>query len=137
MGSRRQSRELALQMLFQWELGEHSCDHVLTTFLEAKKVEADTQAYARALFEGAVKEIQPLDELIRRHSEHWRLERMTAVDRNILRLALFELLHHSETPAAVVINEALEITRRYSGGGSVEFVNGVLDAIRKGLPAPP
>jgi N utilization substance protein B len=69
-------------------------------------------------------------------AEHWRLERMAAVDRNLLRVALYELLHHQETPPAVVINEALEIARRFSGRDSVEFVNGVLDGIRKTLPAP-
>lgn len=136
MGSRRKSRELALQMLFQWEVGGHSPAHVVSTFLDPKTVDEEVQAYARALFEGAVKEVDSLDEQIRRHSEHWRPERMTAVDRNILRLSLYELLHHPETPAAVVINEALEIARRFSGADSVDFVNGVLDAIRKALSAP-
>jgi len=69
------------------------------------------------------------------HAKNWRLERMAAVDRNVLRLALFEMLHHPETPAAVVIDEALEIARRFSGEDSAEFVNGVLDGIHKGLPA--
>lgn len=136
MGSRRKARELALQMLFQWEVGKHSTEHVVSTFLEAQKVDAGVESFARSLFEGAVKEIENLDRLVRAHAEHWRLERMAAVDRNILRLALHELLHHPETPAAAVIDEALEIARRFSAEDSVEFVNGVLDAIRKTLPAP-
>ena len=78
-----------------------------------------------------------LDHAVRGRSEHWGLERMAAVDRNVIRLALYELLHHPETPPKVVINEALEMARRFSGEGSVEFVNGVLDGIRKTLPAPP
>lgn len=135
MGSRRKARELALQMLFQWEVGHHSPDHVVATFLNAKKVEPDVEGFARAIFEGAVREIQALDRLVRRHSEHWRLERMAAVDRNVLRIGLYELLHHPETPPSVVINEALELARRFSGEDSVEFVNGVLDGIRKNLPA--
>ncbi len=134
MGSRRKSRELAVQMLFQWEQGAHPPEHVVSTFLENQKLDADVGSFARALFEGTVHEIESLDRLVREQSEHWRPERMAAVDRNILRVALYELLHRPETPPAVVINEALEIARRFSGAGSVEFVNGVLDGIRKTLP---
>ena len=73
--------------------------------------------------------------MIREHAENWRLERMAAVDRSILRVAVYELLHCPETPPRAVINEALEIARRFSGEGSVEFVNGILDTIQKSLPA--
>lgn len=120
-------------MLFQWDMGEHSPEHVVATFLREKKVDAEVEKFARELFEGAVSEVEDLDRRVRERSQHWKLERMAAVDRNILRLALYELLYHPETPPAVVINEALEIARRYSGEDSVEFVNGVLDAIRKTL----
>ena len=133
MASRRKSRELALQMLFQREVGKHSTEHVLTTFLEEKNLEPSVREFARRLFEGTVGEIATLDAAIRDQAEHWRLERMAAVDRNLLRMALYELLHFPETPAAVVINEALELARRYSGADSVEFVNGVLDALRKDI----
>ena len=135
MGSRRKARELALQMLFQWEMGGHSPQHVLDTFLAPQQIDADVATYSRALFEGTLQEAEALDRFLREHSEHWRVERMPAVDRNILRLALYELLHRPDTPAAVVINEALEIARRFSGKGSVEFVNGVLDGVRKTLPS--
>jgi len=81
-----------------------------------------------------VAEVEALDRLVREHSQHWRLERMAAVDRNLLRVAVYELRHHPETPPAVIINEALEIARRFSDKDAVEFVNGVLDAIRKNLP---
>jgi N utilization substance protein B len=137
MGSRRKARELALQMLYQWELGKHSPEHIVATFLVPQQVDADVESFARSLFEGAVCAREELDQRVREHAEHWRLERMAAVDRNILRLALYELLHHPETPPAVVINEALEIARRFSDKDSVDFVNGVLDAIRKALPATP
>lgn len=133
MGSRRKSRELALQMLFQWEVGGHTPKHVLTTFLQAQRVDPEEETFARSLFEGTVEEIDNLDRLVKQQTEHWRPQRMAAVDRNILRLALYELLHYPETPPAVVINEALEIARRFSGEDSVEFVNGVLDGIRKNL----
>ena len=136
MASRRKARELALQMLFQWEQGKHSPQHVINTFLSAQHVEPESETFACSLFEGAVAEVGELDQLVRKQAEHWRLERMAAVDRNLLRLALYELLHYPETPPAVVINEALEISRRFSDKDSVDFVNGVLDAIRKSLPVP-
>lgn len=135
MASRRKSRELALQMLYQWEVGKHSPAHVVATFFATEKKDGPAETLARRLFEGTVEDISPIDQLLREHAAHWRLERMAAIDRNVLRLALFELLHQSETPAAVVINEALEIARRFSGEGSAAFVNGVLDAVRKTLPA--
>jgi len=134
MASRRKSRELAVQMLYQWEVGKHTPREVIATFIGAQQKDAPAESFARQLFEGTVEDIAPIDQLLREHSENWRLERMAAIDRNVLRLALFELRHHSETPAAVVINEALDIARRFSGEGSAEFVNGVLDAIRKTLP---
>jgi N utilization substance protein B len=118
-------------MLFQWEQGRHPPAHVLASFLKPRKLDADVEEFARELFEGTIAEVANLDQLVRKHAEHWRLERMAAVDRNILRLALFELLHRPDTPPAAVINEALEIARRYSDRDSVEFVNGVLDALRK------
>jgi N utilization substance protein B len=123
-------------MLFQWELGGHTPQHVITSFLQTQKVDSEVESFARALFEGAVSEVEALDRRVREHTEHWRLERMAAVDRNLLRVALYELLHYPETPPPVVINEALEIARRFSGKDSVEFINGVLDAIRKTLSAP-
>ncbi|MFB3922495.1 MAG: transcription antitermination factor NusB [Terriglobia bacterium] len=135
MASRRKARELALQMLFQWEQGAHSPEHVISTFLHAQAVDPEEESFARALFEGTVREVQNLDRHVTAQAEHWRLERMAAVDRNLLRVALYEMLHHPETPPAVIINEALEMARRFSGRDSVEFVNGVLDAIRKTLPA--
>lgn len=135
MGSRRKARELALQMLFQWELGGHTPSHVISTFLRAQRIDADVESFARSLFEGTVREIEALDRQVSEHSEHWRMERMAAVDRNVLRLALYELLRHPETPPAVAINEALEIARRFSGEASAQFVNGILDAIRKTFPA--
>jgi N utilization substance protein B len=135
MASRRKARELALQMLFQWEQGKHAPQHVISTFLRAQQAEPEVEQFAQALFEGTVGEVEELDRRIRERAENWRLERMAAVDRNLLRLALYELLHYPETPPAVVINEALEIARRFSDKESVDFVNGVLDAIRKSLPS--
>lgn len=134
MASRRKARELALQMLFQWEQGKHSSRHVIDSFLTPLHAEPVVEGFARELFEGTVAEAGTLDQRLGGHAENWRVERMAAVDRNILRLAVYELLHHPETPPAVVINEAIEIARRFSDKDSVNFVNGVLDAVRKSLP---
>jgi transcription antitermination protein NusB len=131
MSSRRKARELALQMLFQWELGGHTPEHVIATFLRSQRTDAEEESFARSLFEGTVSEVESLNRMIQERAEHWRLERMAAVDRNLIRMALYELLHYAETPPAVVINEALELARRFSTADSVEFVNGVLDGVRK------
>jgi N utilization substance protein B len=135
MASRRKSREYAMQMLYQWELGGNTPEQVDAAFFLERNANSEVEAFARELFHGAVRDIDRLDELIRKHSVNWRLERMAAVDRSILRLAVYELLHDPETPPHAVINEALEIARRYSGEGSVEFVNGILDTVLKTLPA--
>jgi N utilization substance protein B len=135
MSSRRKSREYAMQMLYQWELGGNTPEQVAASFFLERKAASEVEGFARGLFQGTVNDIEPLDKLVRAHAEHWRLERMAAVDRSILRLAAYELLHCPETPPHAVINEALEIARRFSGEGSVEFVNGILDAILKTLPA--
>ena len=134
MASRRKARELALQMLFQWEVGAHPPAHVLATFLSGRDLDPNIESFTRELFEGAAAEAESLDKQIQENSPNWKMDRMAAVDRNILRMALYELEHFPETPPAVVINEALEIARRFSSEDSVEFVNGVLDAIRKKMP---
>ena len=133
MASRTKARELALQMLFQWEVGKHPTEEVLQTFLGKRRLDPETGAFARDLFKGVVEGVSQLDQLIREHATHWKVERMAVIDRNILRLGVYEIIHFPETPPAVVINEAIEIARRFSGEDSVEFVNCVLDAIHKSL----
>jgi len=123
-----------MQMLYQWELGGNTLEQVGATFFSERKAASEVEEFARALFQGAVNNLAQLDPLIRQHAENWKLERMAAVDRSILRLAAYELLNCPDTPPAVVIDEALEIARRFSGEGSVEFVNGVLDSILKQVP---
>jgi len=124
-----------MQMLYQWELGGNTPEQVGATFFLERKADQEVESFARRLFQGAVTNIQRLDQLLREHAENWRLERMAAVDRSILRVAVYELLHCPETPPPAVINEALEIARRFSGEDSVEFVNGILDSVLKSLPA--
>jgi len=122
--SRRLSREHALQILYQCDLRGEAAS------AEPRMVPADD--FTENLVQGVIARVSEIDRRIAGHSEHWRLDRMPVVDRNILRLAVFELLAQ-DTPAAVVIDEALELARRFSNEESVAFLNGVLDAVRKDL----
>ena len=132
MGGRRQGREHALQMLFQWDLSKASFNDVCRTFWTLNQdSEADSRAFANHLAAGTVRHIARIDVLLARHADHWRLPRMATVDRNVLRLATFELLYETQTPKVVAINEALEIARRFSTSEAIQFVNGILDSIRK------
>ena len=134
---RRQAREAALQILYLWEVGRmDTSDAVETFFREHQRDAADAVvAFATTLVNGTVAEVAELDALIEQHSQHWRLERMAVIDRLVLRLAAWELRHQTDTPPAVVMNEALELARRFSTEESVRFVNGVLDGIRKTIGA--
>ncbi len=127
-------------MLFEWDLRRTPLDEISRGYYESLLV-ADgaatkpvPDAFAHVLLNGVTEDVAVIDDLITRHAQHWRLERMPAVDRNVLRLAVYEMLR-TDTPAPVVIDEALELTRRFAGEESVQFVNGVLDAVRKELPA--
>ncbi len=134
-GTRRKSRELAMQMLFQGDLGKQTPDQVRKTFWLAREDESDAEVrgFAEDLYRVATVHAVEIDALIVKHAVNWRLERMPGVDRNVLRLAVAEMLGFKSTPFAIVINEALEIARRYSGPESVGFLNGVLDAMGKEL----
>lgn len=132
VGKRRKSRELAMQMLFQADVGRQSPDEVRQTFWQAREeLDPATRAFAEDIFRVAVAREAEIDALLEQHSQHWRLPRMPAVDRNLLRAAVAELLGFPGTPAPIVIDEALEIARRYSAPESIDFLNGVLDAIAK------
>ena len=134
MGTRRKSRELAMQMLFQGDLGRQTPEEVRALFWPSREdVDAETRGFAEDLYRVATERRAEIDALIETHAENWRLERMAVVDRNLLRAAVAELLGCPNTPAAVVINESLEIARRYGAPESVQFLNGVLDAIAHSL----
>ena len=133
-GTRRKSRELAMQMLFQADLGKQTPEQVRATFWRAgDAVEPEVRGFAEDLFRSASTHQERIDELIAANSRHWRLERMPAVDRNLLRMAIGEMLAFKSTPFPIVINEALEIGRRYCAPESINFLNGILDAIAHGL----
>ena len=133
-GTRRKSRELAMQMLYQADLGKQTPEQVQATFWRAgDEVEPEVRGFAEDLFRSAITHQERIDELIATNSRHWRLERMPAVDRNLLRMAIGEMLAFKSTPFPIVINEALEIGRRYCAPESINFLNGILDAIAHGL----
>jgi transcription antitermination protein NusB len=134
MGTRRKSRELVLQMLFQADMGRQDPDQVRRTFWsEHDSVPEDVRGFSEDLFRVATDHSQEIDSLIERHAENWRMDRMAAVDRNLLRAAVAELIGFPATPRAVVINEALEIARKFSSPESVHFINGVLDSVGREL----
>jgi len=134
MGTRRKSRELALQMLFQSDMAGQNTDEVRQTFWsERKNVGPDVRGFADDLFRVAHDRAGEIDTLIERHAEHWRMERMATVDRNILRGGVAEFLAYPATPKAIIINEALEIARKFSSPDSVGFINGVLDGVAREL----
>lgn len=121
-----------MQMLFQWEMSQQDPSKLQAKFWRSAKAADTTREFANRLFEGATKEAPTLDELIRKHTENWRFERLAAIDRAILRLAMHEL-RVGDTPPKVVLNEAVELAKKFSSDESGPFVNGVLDAFRKSL----
>ena len=148
--ARRKAREAALQMLYQWEVGRVSAHEAVRTYWPGRDappspddehadavaeaaVDDDSRTWANALVSGTIARVKDADELIVAHSRNWRLERMAVIDRLIMRMAIAELLIEPETPAKVVINEALELARTFSGEEPVPLINGVLDAVRKTL----
>jgi len=133
MGLRRTARECALQMLYQHDVGKQVAETILESFWEMNEQPERVRGFATELFRGTISRIKEIDRLIQGHTKNWRLSRMAAVDRNVLRLAVFELLSDVKTPDTVVINEALEIAKKFSTNESAQFVNGVLDSIKNDL----
>ena len=133
MGVRRIARECALQMLYQLDVGKQAQAEILATFWLMNDHPEKVREFANELFTGTVSRLAHIDGIIQQHAKNWRLGRMAAVDRNILRLAVYELLSDFHTPATVVINEALEIAKKFSTHESAQFVNGVLDSIKSDL----
>ena len=138
--ARHRARQQALQLLFQWDLRRNAPEEILKGYYGSLLISEDTvgsprpDPFAEGLMRGVIEELTGIDQRISRNAAHWRMERMPVVDRNILRIAVYEMLR-TDTPPAVIIDEALELARRFSGEESVHFVNGVLDAVRRELPA--
>jgi len=133
--SRRKSRELALQMLFQLDMGKQGLEEVRRSFWsERPDLDENVRTFADALFGTACEHAAEINEIIERNAQRWRMERMAAVDRNLLRTGVAEFLGFPGTARPIVINEALEIARRFSTPESVTFINGVLDSVARELP---
>ncbi len=135
MGSRRKARECALQMLFAADVAEMPASDIVRSYwAELGEADLDETAreFATRLAAGTLQNLELLDDRIRSRAEHWRISRMAIVDRNILRLAVYEFLYEP-TPRTVAINEALEIARRFSTYEATQFINGILDAIKRDL----
>ena len=134
---RRRAREAALQMLYQGEVGRTGAHEAIASYWPTRDPEhelpEDARDFANNLVRGTVSRIEEIDKLLAAHAQNWRVERMAVLDRLVLRMAIYELLADPQTPAKVVINEAIELARAYSGEEAVGFVNGVLDAVRKEL----
>ena len=148
--ARHRAREAALQMLYQWEIGRVSAHEAVRTYWpgrDAPPSEEDEHAdlvpeasvdevgrtFANGLVSGTIARVAEEDDLIARHLKNWRIERVAVIDRLVMRLAIYELLTEADTPAKVIINEAIELARKYSGEEPVPLINGVLDAVRKTL----
>ena len=135
--ARRRAREAALQMLYQAEVGRAGPQETIVTFWPANdpdnQVEGDQRLFANTLVKETLSRVAEIDELIAQSAHNWRVERMAVIDRLVLRLAICELIAHPQTPAKVVINEAIELARTFSGEEAVPFVNGVLDGVNKRL----
>lgn len=137
MGKRTKARECALQMLYQWDLTREPMDRVTESFWRVRTTTDETKANAERLARGAQAHVAEIDEAITVTLTNWRFERIAAVDRNILRIAGYELMQEPDTPAAVVIDEAVEMAKRFAEADSPPFINGVLDAVRRGTRGEP
>lgn len=126
----RRARVCALQMLYQWEVGKEQPERVKEIYWREVSAKSPRE-YADQLFDAATAQVKELDAIIAQHAKRWKVPRLAAVDRNLLRLAITEFRNSPETPPAVVINEALEIAKVFSGEGSLKFLNGVLDSVLK------
>jgi len=124
-----------MQMLFQWDMSQQDPTKLETKFWKSAKGTDSTRDFANKLFEGAAREVGVLDEIIGKHAENWKFERLAAIDRAILRLAIHEL-RVTDTPPKVVLNEAVELAKKFSSEDSGAFVNGILDAFRRAMAAP-
>jgi transcription antitermination protein NusB len=137
LGKRRQAREIAAQFLYQHDLNGGAVEEALVMFWQTQQETADpTRKFAEELIRGACEHRAAIDEKIQKYTEHWELQRIAAVDRNILRLAIYEMLFRDDIPPVVSINEAVDIAKKFSTKESGAFVNGILDRLRSDLTRP-
>jgi transcription antitermination factor NusB len=129
---RRRAREYALQLLFQLDItGDRLSDELINDFWEGIKEDNEVKEFASSIVKGSIEHLEAIDSLIEDVTEHWQLERMAVIDRNILRAATYELLYRHDIPPSVAINEAIELAKKYSTEDSSRFINGILDRIQQ------
>jgi len=132
MGKRRKSRALTLQLLYQYEIRKEPPRELLKEFWKGQKsLDKDIRSFAESIFIGTVEQIEKIDLLISELSLHWKLSRISMVDKNILRLAIYEICFREDIPEKVTIDEAIELARQYSGDDAGSFINGILDKVLK------
>jgi transcription antitermination protein NusB len=131
LGKRRKSREFALQTLYQWNVTKRDVRQILDQLRAHFSPEDEKDDFAEQIVLGVLEHCSDLDQVIEQCSEHWRLDRMSLIDRNILRIATFELLYCTETPYKVVLNEAIDLGKRFGSDDSGSFINGILDRVQK------
>ncbi|MFC1667939.1 transcription antitermination factor NusB [Chlamydiota bacterium] len=131
MGVRRKARECALKLLYQKEITQYDAPFILKEFWLLEKSSLEVKNFAEELFQQTVEHIEEIDALIKHCALNWDMERISSVDKNVLRIALFEMLYKDEIPVIVSINEAIDIAKRYSTNDSGKFVNGILDKAKK------
>ena len=131
MGARRKARELVLQMLYQFDVSGNQPDAIISTFEDLQSSKPNTREFAVRVFKGTVENMQKIDDMIQAQSENWRMSRMAVIDRNIIRMSVYEFLHEDETPKLVIIDEAIEIAKKFGTQKSSQFINGILDGILK------
>ena len=134
MRKRSKSREYALQMLYQVDIRNADCQQILKEFWQAHEPSQEVKEFANQLTEGTVKHLPDIDPLIARHADNWNLKRMAVIDRNILRLGVYELFYVREVPPKVCLNEAIELAKRFGDAESGKFINGILDSVYKAHP---
>lgn len=131
MGARRKAREFALQMLYQYDIAANPMEKIVENFDDLQKAKPPIRDFAIEVFRGTVENLARIDEMIVQQADNWRLSRMAVVDRNIIRMSIYELMHESRTPKLVVIDEAIEIAKKFGTEKSSQFINGILDGILK------
>jgi len=136
MGSRHEAREWAVQLLFENDFNSNTPEESLSEFWLSRNPTPKSQEFAEALYRGVLSYKNDIDRLIQQYAENWDLKRMPAVDRNIMRMAIFEMMHRSDIPPVVTINEAVDLAKVYGGADSGSFVNGILDRVRKNIDRP-
>jgi N utilization substance protein B len=131
MGARRKARELALQMLFQYDIAGNDPAMIIETFEDLQRVRPNIRDFAVKILRGTIEKMSEIDAILVEQADNWRLSRMPVVDRNIIRMSIYELLFLSDTPKLVIIDEAIEIAKKFGTEKSSQFINGILDGILK------